>query len=146
MPVPSQPEFPMKRATAVSIAVAVLAFTSTLGAQERPAPLRVDLPLVDAPYNVANGLRGPSMAQSVAVGTAFTEVAHTTIQRAFGKHTRLANTALILFDTFGSVLPGGDAWVHEEFHRAVMGNSDINSYDDVYRLTIAASTIAVSHI
>ena len=132
-------------ASLVMTAVAVTV-TSTLGAQLRPAPLRVDIPLVDAPFNIANGLRGPSMAQSVAVGETFYEVAHTSIQKAWGKHTKLANLSLVVFDIFGGLLPGGQAWVHEEFHRSVMGNRDVGSFNDIYRFDLAASVVAVSHV
>lgn len=52
----------------------------------------------------------------------------------------------MLFDLFGGLLPGGDAWLHEEYHRAVMGNRGIDSFNDVYRFNLAASTIAVSHV
>src|SRR3954471_859364 len=127
-------------------ATAALALVPTLGAQERSSALRVDLPLLDAPYNTVNGLRAPSMAQSVAVGETFYEVAHTVIQRAWGTHRVMSGVSLVLFDTFGSLLPGGDAWVHEEFHRTVMCHRAIDSFDDVYRLDLGASTIAVSHV
>src|SRR5215213_6910672 len=148
MPVPFQPETPMNARSLASLVMtaAAVTVTSTLGAQLRPAPLRVDIALVDAPYNVANGLRGPSMAQSVAIGETFYEVAHPAIQRAWGKHKKLAGLSLIVFDLFGSLLPGGDAWVHEEFHRSVMGNRDINSFDDVYKMNLFTSTIAVSRV
>src|SRR5688500_1348773 len=76
------------------------------GAQNAPA-VRIDLPVVDAPYNVKHGLRAPSMAQSLAVTEGFYELAHTAIQRAWGTHGKLAAVSLILFDTFGGLLPGG---------------------------------------
>jgi hypothetical protein len=138
----------MKLAAGTIIATVCIAATLApmLGAQEPPRELRIDLALVDAPYNVAHGLRAPSMAQSLAVSEGFYEAAHAGIQRAFGPHRTMSVVAIALFDTFGGLLPGGDAWVHEEFHRAVMGNRGIGSFDDVYRLNLAASTIAVSHV
>jgi hypothetical protein len=125
----------------------ILAVAPALGAQAPSAPsLRLDLPLVDAPYNTAHGLRGPSMAQSLAVSEGFYELSHSAIQRAWGTHRVASYVTLVLFDTFGGLLPGGDAWVHEEFHRAVLGNRGIDSFDDVYRLNLGASTISVSHV
>lgn len=109
-------------------------------------PLRVDMPLVDAPYNVSNGGRAPSMAQSLAAGTAFQELTHEGIKRAWGKHTTLAGTTIWLFDLFAAELPLGDAWVHEEYHRAVMGNRGIGSFDDVYLMKLTSEVVAVSHV
>lgn len=124
-------------------AVAALGFALPLAAQ------RVDVPVLDAPYNVANGLRGPSMAQSLAIGETFYELGHSTIQKAWGEKKKHAAVSVFLFDVFTSFIvapPGGDAWVHEEFHRAVMGNRDIDSYNDVYKLSIGATSISVSHV
>src|SRR4051794_21604050 len=106
-PVPPKPEPSLKPVTSVVIALAV---ATSLGAQTPPTPLRLDLPLFDAPCNPANGLRGPSMAQSLAVGETFYELSHTSIQRAWGRHTKLAGVSLVLFDVFGGLLPGGEGW------------------------------------
>ncbi|MEP6991633.1 MAG: hypothetical protein ABJA80_11950 [bacterium] len=107
---------------------------------------RADIPLLDAPFNLSNGGRAPSMAQSLALTQAFYEVTHTAIQRAWGSHTILAGISLELFNEFGGLLPGGDAWMHEEFHRAVLGNRGVGSFDDVYRLNLGADVINVSHV
>jgi len=115
------------------------------GARERDRRgARVDLPLLDAPYDVAHGLRGPSMAQSLAVGELYVEASHSAIQRAWGAHRNLAGLSIAVFDML--TLPFSDAWVHEEFHRAVLGSHGIGSFDDVYRLNLAASEISVSHV
>ncbi|MEP6495669.1 MAG: hypothetical protein ABJF01_23500 [bacterium] len=108
--------------------------------------VRTDIPLLDAPYNLTNGGRGPSMAQSLAVGEGFYELAHPAIQRAWGTHTKLADLSLVLFDTFGSLLPAGDGWVHEEFHRSVLGSRGVNSFDDIYKLNLLADAVNVSHV
>ena len=42
-------------------------------------------------------------------------------------------------------LPFTDAWVHEEWHRAVLGRRGIDSFDDVYRFRVT-DAIAVSHV
>ncbi|CAN5396315.1 hypothetical protein BH09GEM1_BH09GEM1_27760 [soil metagenome] len=144
-----------------TVAVLAVAVSSVLPAQQLPAVVpapidtmpvrvaggtRVDLPLLDAPFNLANGGRAPSMAQSLAVSEAFYEVAHTAIQRAWGSHTILAGISLELFNEFGGLLPGGDAWMHEEFHRAALGNRGVGSFNDVYKLNLGADVINVSHV
>jgi hypothetical protein len=47
---------------------------------------------------------------------------------------------------FAITLPLADAWLHEEWHRAVLSNRGIASRNDVYNLDLFASTIAVSHL
>ena len=136
----------MIRAHRLSAALLLLAVAPAIGAQQRPVGLRVDIPIVDSPYNFSNGFRAPSMDQSLGVGETFYEVAHTAIERAWGDRRVASALSLVLFDVFGSLLPGGDGWVHEEFHRAVLGNRDIDSFDDIYRLNLGASTVAVSHV
>jgi hypothetical protein len=109
--------------------------------------LRLDIPVLDAPYNLARGVRGPSMAQSLAVTESFYELSHLGIQGLWGRHRSLARLSVGLFDILvASYLPAGDAWLHEEFHRAVMGNRGIDSFNDVYDLDFGAETIAVSHV
>ena len=136
----------MTRAHRISVAAFVLALAPAIGAQQRATELRVDLPVIDAPYNFSHGFRTPSMAQSLGVGETFYEVAHTAIERAWGERRVASGISLVLFDIFGSLLPGGDGWVHEEFHRAVLGNRGIGSFNDIYRLNLGASTVAVSHV
>src|SRR4051812_46300900 len=77
---------PMKlHAAAFAATLAVAGAAHELGAQERAPELRIDLPFLDAPYNTAHGLRGPSMSQSLAVSEGFYEVAHSAIERAWGE-------------------------------------------------------------
>ena len=108
--------------------------------------VRTDIPLLDAPFNVSNGGRAPSMAQALGVSATFYEVAHPAIQRLWGSHRILSGISLVLFDTFGSMLPAGDGWLHEEFHRSVLGSRGVNSFDDIYKLNLAADAVSVSHV
>jgi hypothetical protein len=115
----------------------------------REARVRVDLPLVDAPYNALHGGRAPSMRQSLALTTGFYETAHAGIGRALGAHGRLAKGGVVLFDVLATLelpLPASDGWLHEEYHRAVLGYRGIGSFDDVYRFRFDADAIAVSHV
>ena len=123
-----------------------IAFATRAAAQ---TPSRLDFTIVDAPYNVAEGLRGPSMRQALDLSVAAYEVSHAAIEKAFGRRKRLGRAAVALFDIASTVevaLPLTSVWVHEEFHRAVMGRRGVNSFDDVYRLDIDAAWIAVSHV
>jgi hypothetical protein len=114
----------------------------------RPAApgLRLDFPLVDAPYNLAHGYRAPSMQQALAVTEGFYEASHLGIQRIWGDHKLLARATIVAWDWYTIAVPGADAWLHEEYHRAVLGRRGIDSYNDVYKLDLAAGTIAVSHV
>ena len=109
----------------------------------------LDFTIFDAPYNVAHGVRGPSMRQSLDLSVAFYEVSHGAIERAFGRRRKLGRSAVALFDvltTLEVALPLTGVWVHEEFHRSVMGRRAVDSFDDVYRLDLGAAWIAVSHV
>jgi len=108
--------------------------------------IRTDIPFLDMPYNLSNGGRAPSMSQSLAIAEGFYEIAHPAIQRAFGTHTVLTNISLVFFDTFGGMLPAADGWLHEEFHRSVLGSRGVNSFDDIYKLNLVADAVSVSHV
>lgn len=110
-----------------------------------PQGARLDLPLVDLPYNARYGGRAPSMAQSLAITADAYDAAHLAIERAFGRRRTLGRVTISAFDLATLAVPPGDAWVHEEWHRAVLGARGIGSYDDVYKLDLGASSISVSH-
>ena len=136
----------------LSLAV-LLAIASPAGSQTpvdsvRPAEpaLRLELPLVDLPYNVSHGYRAPSMQQALAVTEAFYEASHLGIQRAWGRHKLLAKATIAAWDWYTIAVPGADAWLHEEYHRAVLGRRGIGSYNDVYKLDLGAGSISVSHV
>src|SRR4029079_18763080 len=113
------------------------------------ASTHVDIPVLDVPYNTAHGLRAPSMAQAQALGATFYEATHEGIQRAWGNHKWFARFSIIgadIADTLVLPLPGSDGWAHEEFHRTVLGQRRAGSFNDVYKVRIAADAIAVSHV
>jgi hypothetical protein len=118
----------------------------TAGTAIPPQAARIDLPLLDLPYSVRFGARAPSMQQSLGVTAGVYDVGHRAIERAWGTHTLLAKTTITSVDLFGIAIPGADAWLHEEWHRAVLGNRGVNSQNDVYLLNLDASTISVSHV
>src|SRR6266480_212450 len=108
----------------------------------------LDVPIIDLPYNAAHGSRGPSMQQSLGLTAAFYDLSHLGIDKMFGDHRILSKTTIAFFDVATMTLPFPltDIWLHEEWHRAVMGNRGIDSFNDVYRFKIGGDAIAVSHV
>ena len=107
-----------------------------------------DIPLLDSD-NFARGFHAPSMEQAVSWTAAFYDSSHRAIQRAWGTREHYAKTSIAIFDfvTLAVLaMPLSDVWVHEEFHRAVLANRGVASFDDVYRFRLSAGSIAVSHV
>src|SRR5438093_1143698 len=107
-----------------------------------------DIPLLDS-NNFARGFHTPSMEQAVSWTAAFYDSSHRAIQRAWGTREHYAKTSIAIFDfvTLAVLaMPLSDVWVHEEFHRAVLANRGVASFDDVYRFRLSAGSIAVSHV
>ena len=147
--------FAAVRAGAICVAVVLAARAASaqpLGdSASRRAPRGgLDFTLFDAPYNTAHeGIRAPSMPQSLDLSIAAYEVGHERIQRLFGERRRLGRAAVALVDvltTLEVALPLSTVWVHEEFHRTAMGRRGIDSFNDVYKFDIDAAWIAVSHV
>ena len=136
----------------VASVVTFLFAAPCVSAQNDPPPappLRLEFPLFDAPYNVAHGYRAPSMPQALALGESFYEISHREIARAWGPHQKAARVSVVAWDVFNTLLfplPGADAWVHEEYHRAVMGRRGIDSFNDVYHFAFFPDVLAVSHV
>ena len=132
----------------------VLLCAPPLSAQE-PSPRRefnLDLPLLDMPFNAKTRGTVPSMSQSLAASRTFYDLAHLGLESTFELKPRASGWegfkskfAYAVSDFFLlQTLPGGQAWLHEEWHRAVMANRGVASYNDVYNLKIFSSLIAVS--
>ncbi len=104
-------------------------------------------PLADIPFNYADGYSFPSMNQSLYLAKDSAQAAHSAVSyflRPEGKWFEFFG--LVAFDIVFTYLPGGSAWLHEEWHRAVMTNRRVASFDDVYRFDLFAESIAVSHV
>lgn len=107
----------------------------------------VDLPVVDAPYNFLDkGYMAPSMRQSLAVSSGFYESLHRAIMGPKEEYKLWKVFVVAGADLFAGYIPLGDAWMHEEWHRAVMGRRGISSYNDVNNFPIGQELIAVSHV
>ena len=108
--------------------------------------LLLTLPVIDAPYNFSHGGRFPSMSQSGDITKDFYEVVHRGFAQGGNAYPKLSLIASGFCDLFlYTYLPGGNSWLHEEYHRAVMGQYGINSYNDIYNMKIGAEFINVSH-
>ena len=120
--------------------------TSTTDATNKMAPIRLDLPLIEAPLNFGtHDYTFPTMRQSLEGSNDFYFATH----RALGGDWRNHRWRIWLVmgeDLLMEWLPLGSAWMHEEWHRAVMSNRGIGSYNDVYNFPIGSSLIAVSHV
>jgi hypothetical protein len=105
------------------------------------------IPLADLPFNYADGYSFPSMNQSLYIAKDTAQAVHSAISYALfplGKWYEFFG--LVAADIVLVYLPGGSGWVHEEWHRAVMTNHGIASFNDVYKFNLFADSIAVSHV
>ncbi len=140
----------------VAMIAALLATASPVFAQPAPPPpgvaLHLELPVFEVPDNVQDGLVWPSMGQSLWVTTDFYQLMHFGLGRAFelnhpdSARRFLARLGIAAADVVTMALPGALAWQHEEWHRAVMSQYGIASFNDVYDFELFASSIAVSHV
>lgn len=121
----------------------------------------LEIPLLDLPYqSIATQTRGnflksytnTSMAQSLALSNGFYCASHYGIKKAFMpiKSTflrkLLTSSALLAADFASTSIPFGLAWLHEEYHRAVLTKNRANSFNDVYKFSFGSSVIAVSRL
>jgi hypothetical protein len=108
--------------------------------------LAQDATLLDSD-NFARGFYAPSMEQSLSWTAAFYDASHRAIQRAWGRNERYGKASVALFDLATiALLPLSDTWIHEEWHRAVLANRAVASFDDVYRLRLNPQAVSVSHV
>lgn len=105
----------------------------------------VDLPLADYSANMKDSY-APSMRQSLQLSTDYYQIGHYFLGEIFKNDESWSRLFVIGFDVVSFYTPFGDAWVHEEWHRATMSHRGIGSYNDVYNLKFGAGTIAVSHV
>ena len=134
---------------------------ATFAQQPNHAQAILDMPLLTLPsqrqaYHTTGGFfqsyLNPGMENSLAYSTDLYTAGHWGIKQAIrfkknGKFQKLAQRLAIgVFDYFALQLPLGMGWVHEEYHRAVMTQYGINSFNEVLLCQIGESTVSVSHI
>jgi len=137
-------------------------------AQNNEPALKLDLPLFDLPYQIDamntvghgffSGYANPSMAQSLAVTTDIFSSFHFGMKTLFERwdlnvrigrgdlKTMLFYTGLVFGDLLLFYVPGGEGWVHEEFHRAVMTRHRVNSFNDMNTFPFGRELISVNSI
>jgi len=134
----------------VLLIIFLVASISVARAQEvefTPRKAQLDIPLVEVPFNFSHGFQFPSMRQSLLLSNDYYFFFHKTLEDGFGANNKiLGKLTIAVFDIMSGWLPLGDSWLHEEWHRAVMTNHKIGSYNDVYNLPVFSSAIAVSHV
>lgn len=132
--------------TASYLFLGLIFSTQVFPSDSKPTAYTVTLPIYDHPYNQSLDLRNPSMNQSLYFSKGFYQFAHYNIQK-FWDHSPTASTvSVIIFDAISSWIPLSSAWVHEEWHRAVMGQYGIDSYDEIFEMEFFSETIAVSDV
>jgi hypothetical protein len=141
----------MKLVTFLTVVLAFQsAFTEENKVLEAPpsskANVYLDLPVFDIPYNTTSYYPNLySMRQSLALSTDFYQGFHRLLGGPPETQKRriwlIAGLDLISFYT-----PLGNAWMHEEWHRAVMSHRGIGSFNDVNTFPIGKTLIAVSHV
>ena len=115
--------------------------------------IEYDFPLYDYPFNDIGSYAFPSMQQSLSLSQNLTQAIHYGLARygfsPGGNHRlkqQIWSFGLMASEFVLISLPGGYSWLHEEWHRAVLKNYGIDSYNGVYDFRLLSSTIAVSHV
>ncbi len=106
----------------------------------------------DAPFNTGENHSWPSMNQSLSLTASVFELSGygidkitTKIESPAGKMaSRIGLETALLGAMF--YLPGGTTWLHEEFHRAVLNTSGIESYNSMYDFNIDITSVSVNHV
>ncbi|MDH5377490.1 MAG: hypothetical protein OEX00_04110, partial [Gammaproteobacteria bacterium] len=107
---------------------------------------QIDIPLIDAPYNADHPEQWPSMNQSLHWVRSTYAAAHHGLTQWRDEKGKNPTMWIIGFDFMMTWFPLGSSWLHEEWHRAVMGQYGIDSYDEVNDIPLFAETISVSHV
>ena len=113
--------------------------------------VNLEPPLFDARVNGRLG-SWPAMQQSLMLTKGTYYLTHAGLLAAAeprsrkGASPRRAWWILLLADLVTTHLPLGDAWLHEEWHRAVMSRRDIASYNGVYDFDVLADAIPVRKV
>lgn len=136
----------MKYVTALYLPIIALLLIAPIPAKADDTAFIVDLPLYDSPYNTDFDAINPSMTQALQFSKAFYQFSHFHIQSFWGANTDATLISIILFDTLATWLPLSNGWLHEEWHRSVMGQYGIKSRNDIYELKLFEETISVSNV
>lgn len=120
---------------------------SALRAQEKEqSSLIMEFPIIDYPFNWSNGYTAPSMMQSLHITKDFYQFSHYKFGQWLQERPTAKFLSIVGFDIVTTWLPFGSAWLHEEWHRAVMSKHGIDSYNEVYDFPLFAETISVKEV
>jgi hypothetical protein len=125
--------------------------------------LKLDLPLFDLPYQIEamntvgygffSSYANPGMGQSLALTVDVYSGFHYGMKYFYENsdiNEMLKNIIYYcgvgLGDFLLSYFPGGDGWLHEEYHRAVMSRYGVNSFNGMNLFPIGAEIVSVSNI
>lgn len=110
--------------------------------------IHYDINLLEYRVNSQTVTLYPGMQQALHLTRNFYSFSHLALEQTLGpRFDSLYPLAQISFDVLATWLPLGDAWMHEEWHRAVLSHRGItNSYNAVYDLEIFKETIQVENI
>jgi len=121
--------------------------------------LKLDLQLFDFPYQITAGntvgkgffssYANPSMSQSLNLTASAYSGIHYGLHAAFHKRKKgylLEALSVGLCDFLLIWAPMGGGWLHEEYHRAVLTNFGVNSFNQMNTFPIGKSVIAVNRI
>lgn len=144
-----------------SFLLMLLASTCLYG-QSRIDSARVDLNFVlfDLPYqshatkttgNFIRGFANPSMQQSLSVSNSFYTAAHWGAKKLVKAKSEFSdilwtNVLASGFDLLAFYSPLGMAWLHEEYHRAVLTRHGINSFNEINQFPIGKELIYVNRV
>jgi hypothetical protein len=149
--------------TRVILLFCVIVNTVYVFAEYKQSLVKLDLPLFDLPYQIDamntvgygffSSYANPSMAQSMAVTMDMYSGFHYGMRFFYDSvdmNTVLKNIiyygGTALGDFLLTYMPGGDGWMHEEFHRAVMSRYRVNSFNGMNLFPIGADLVSVNKV
>ena len=133
----------------------IIRYTDSIGRIDLDMPL-LTLPAQQEAYKTTGGFfqsyMNPGMENSLAYSVDFYTAAHWGLKKAIrfkdGGFWQifLQRMSISAFDVITMQMPLAFSWLHEEYHRGVMSQYGIDSYNEVLLFHIGASSIAVSHV
>lgn len=133
----------------------VVYYTDSIGQINLAMPL-LTMPAQQEAYKTTDGFfqsyMNPGMENSLAYSVDFYTAAHWGLKKAIrfkeGGFWQifLQRMSISAFDVITMQMPLAFSWLHEEYHRGVMSQYGIDSYNEVLLFQLGASSIAVSHV
>ena len=133
--------------------------------------LVLPITLIDFPENFRYGYRLPSMRQSMSLTKSLSDFSRWGIltllenwdlpvsiikagpftnsrffQTSVGNFDLISLESVLLLESLWMMMPGGYGWLHEEWHRSVLAQYNIDSFNDIYKMDLFATMVSVSHI